>query len=46
MIFKAQWLFNIDFFIDDSIEEDTLNIHLKQFESTHTSLGQQQPYSF
>ena len=46
MILKTRWLFNIHFFIDKAIEKNTIHIHLKEFESTHTSKGQEQPHRF
>ena len=45
MIFKTRWLIYIYFLIDVAIQEGTLAIHLEEFETTHTSKGQQQPHN-
>jgi hypothetical protein len=38
-IFKAQWLFHIDFLFDRSIQESTLDIHLIKLEIMVSSIG-------
>jgi hypothetical protein len=38
-IFKAQRLFDIDFFFDRSIQEGTLDVHLIKLETMVSSIG-------
>ena len=37
MIYKPRWLWDEDLFIDNSVKEGTLHIHLEQYEPAHAS---------
>jgi hypothetical protein len=39
-IFKARWLLNIYFFLERSIQQSTLDIHLMKLEVVMSSIGQ------
>jgi hypothetical protein len=40
LIFEARWLLYIDFFLERSIQESTLDIHLMYLEVMMSSIGQ------